>query len=189
MTNFREILDQSWNSEIHKVKLLKLQNFNFDLKFLWNLSVFHHEPKVLDLKKVFSNLEPEGQGRGIIMGVTRLLLLRSFYYIQTNFLYFFAHDCSLFFLFSDSSILFEDTVFTRIVSAETILFWIWPYLLWPLTFTSWTWIVAAETIQGRKLFKGGNYSRKYGNEVWLCELINFWKSWLFYGHSKTKGKA
>ena len=27
------------------------------------------------------------------MGVTRLLLLGSFYYIQTNFLYFFAHDC------------------------------------------------------------------------------------------------
>ena len=54
------------------------------------------------------------------------------------------------------------TVFTQIVSAETILFWIWPYLLWPLTFTSYTWIVAAETIQGRKLFKGGNYSRKYG---------------------------
>ena len=28
--------------------------------------------KLLDLKKVFSNLEPEGRGRGIIMGVTRL---------------------------------------------------------------------------------------------------------------------
>ena len=27
------------------------------------------------------------------MGVTRLLLLRPFYSIQTNFLYFFAHDC------------------------------------------------------------------------------------------------
>ena len=27
------------------------------------------------------------------MGVTRLLLLGPFYYIQTNFLYFFAHDC------------------------------------------------------------------------------------------------
>ena len=24
-------------------------------------------------------------------------------------------------------------------------------------------IFAAETVQGRKLFKGGNYSRKYGN--------------------------
>ena len=30
------------------------------------------------------------------MGVTRLLLLRPFYYIQTNFLYFFAHDCNRF---------------------------------------------------------------------------------------------
>ena len=44
-------------------------------------------------KKVFSNLELEGQGRGIIMGVTRLLLLGPFYYIQTDFQYFFAHDC------------------------------------------------------------------------------------------------
>ena len=33
-------------------------------------------------------------------------------------------------------ITFEYTVFPRIVSAETILFWVWPYLLWPLTFTS-----------------------------------------------------
>ena len=50
------------------------------------------------------------------------------------------------------------TVFPRIVSAETILFWIWPYVLWPLV----TVHKSAETIQGRKLFKGGNYSRKYG---------------------------
>jgi hypothetical protein len=28
------------------------------------------------------------------------------------------------------------------------------------------WIVAAETIQGGKLFKGGNYSRKYVNNLW-----------------------
>ena len=39
-------------------------------------------------------MELEGQGRGIIMGVTRLLLLGPFYSIQTNFLYFFAHDCT-----------------------------------------------------------------------------------------------
>ena len=45
-------------------------------------------------KKVFSNLELEGQGRGIIMGVTHLLLLGPFYTIQTNFMYFFAHDCN-----------------------------------------------------------------------------------------------
>ena len=63
------------------------------------------------------------------------------------------------------------TVFPRIVSAETILFWIWPYVLWPLTFTSYIWIVAAETIQGRKLFKGGNYSRKYG--TWKRAPSNF----------------
>ena len=49
--------------------------------------------KLWDLKNVFSNLELEGQGRGIIMGVTGLLLLGPFYSIQTNFMYFFAHDC------------------------------------------------------------------------------------------------
>ena len=40
--------------------------------------------KLWDLKKVFSNLEPEGGGRGIIMGVTRLRLLGPFYTIQTQ---------------------------------------------------------------------------------------------------------
>ena len=61
--------------------------------------------KIWDFKKVpsnhsgqyrryASNLEAEGQGRGIIMGVTCLLLLGPFHYIQTNFLYFFAHDCN-----------------------------------------------------------------------------------------------
>ena len=40
--------------------------------------------KLWDLKKLFSNLEPEGQGRGIIIGVTRLLLLGLFYTIQTK---------------------------------------------------------------------------------------------------------
>ena len=51
-----------------------------------------------------------------------------------------------------------DTVFPHIVSAETILFWLWPYVLWPLISVH----KCAETIQGRKLFKGGNYMRKYG---------------------------
>ena len=53
---------------------------------------------------------------------------------------------------------FSTTIFLRIVSAETILFWILPYVLWPLI----TVHKCAETIQGRKLFKGGNYMRKYG---------------------------
>ena len=35
-------------------------------------------------KKGFSNLELEGQRHGIIMGVTRLLLLGQFYTIQTQ---------------------------------------------------------------------------------------------------------
>merc|ERR1712051_129716 len=38
--------------------------------------------KVLNLKEGFSNLEPEGQGRRIIMGVTLLLLLGLFYTIK-----------------------------------------------------------------------------------------------------------
>ena len=36
------------------------------------------------LKKGFSNLKLEGQGWGIMMGVTRLLLLEPFYTIQTK---------------------------------------------------------------------------------------------------------
>ena len=64
----------------HKVKLLKFQTFNFDLKFCWNWSFFHYE-KIIDLKKVLSYLELEGQVRGTIMGVTRPLLLGPFYYV------------------------------------------------------------------------------------------------------------
>ena len=54
--------------------------------------------------------------------------------------------------------IFLCTVFPHIVSAETILFWLWPYVLWPLISVH----KCAETIQGGKLFKGGNYMRKYG---------------------------
>ena len=72
-------------------KLHSLQNvwslltifFNFDLKYFWNWSFFHYE-KIMRFKKGFSNLELEGQGRGIIMGVTRLLLQGLFYTIQTK---------------------------------------------------------------------------------------------------------
>ena len=38
--------------------------------------------KLWDLKEGFCNLELEGQGRGIIMGVTRLLLLGPFYLVK-----------------------------------------------------------------------------------------------------------
>ena len=51
-------------------------------------------------------------------------------------------------------------LFPRIVSAATILFWIWPYVLWPLV----TVHKSAETIQGRKLFAEIRYS----------ENSNFW---------------
>ena len=49
-------------------------------------------------------------------------------------------------VFSLSKYTFGNIVFPHIVSAETILFWIWSYVLWPY-------------INVRKLFKGGNYSR------------------------------
>ena len=51
------------------------------------------------------------------------------------------------------------TVFPHIVSAETILFWIWKskYIRPKVTVHK-----GAETTQGRKLFRGGNYMRKYG---------------------------
>ena len=52
MTNFREILGQSWNSEISAILPYEIQSFNFDLKFLWNWSFFHYDPKVLDLNKI-----------------------------------------------------------------------------------------------------------------------------------------
>ena len=54
-----------------------------------------------------------------------------------------------------SFFLYKITVFPHVVSAETILFLLWPYVLWPL-------------INVRKLFKGGNYSRAetiWGNTV------------------------
>ena len=62
----------------------EIQSFNFDLwkSDLWS---FSHYNFFLNLKKDFSNLEPEGQGCGIIMGVTRLLLLGLFYTIQMQF--------------------------------------------------------------------------------------------------------
>ena len=56
--------------------------------------------KNVRFKKLFGNLEPEGQGRDIIVGVTRLLLLGPFYTIQTNFMYFFSQDCKKNFVMS-----------------------------------------------------------------------------------------
>jgi hypothetical protein len=49
------------------------------------------------------------------------------------------------------------TVFPHIVSAETILFWIWSQYIR----TKVTVHKCAETIQRRKLFKRGNCMRKY----------------------------
>ena len=55
------------------------------------------------------------------------------------------------------------TVFLQLVSEETILFWIWPYVLWP---------------NMQNLFKGGNYSRTktiHRNTVWTVTFVlNYW---------------
>ena len=70
--------------------------------------------KFSDLKKDFSNLEPEGHGRGIIMGVTCLLLLRPFYYILTDhFLYFFAHDCTSAIGYFQNTLVIVVSIFSR----------------------------------------------------------------------------
>jgi hypothetical protein len=66
-------------------------------------------------------------------------------------------------------------VFPRIVSAETVLFWKWK--MWKFSYSVRimaifyfiNWIVAAETIEWGKLFKGGNYLRKYG--IWIWNFI------------------
>jgi hypothetical protein len=65
------------------------------------------------------------------------------------------------------------TIFLHIVSKETILFWLWPYVLWPLI----TVHKCAETIQGRKLFNGGNYMKKYD----ICFNAKFWNMSLHCG--------
>ena len=75
----------------------------------------------------------------------------------SSYLYFYIFGTIVLCHYSTSM----NTVYPRIVSAETILFWIWPYALWPLA----TVHKSAETIEGRKQFKGGNYSRKYGTSV------------------------
>ena len=76
---------------------------------------------------------------------------------------------------------FPLTVFRRIISAETSLFWIWPYVLWPLV----TVHKGVEIIQGRKLFKGRRYSRKSSSPflnrispgyLWVFLQSNFVKS-------------
>ena len=70
---------------------------------------------------------------------------------------------------------FENTLFPQIVSVETILFWIWLYVLWPLV----TVHKSAETIQRRKLFRGWNYLRKYTRYNYAESTILEWTSGRF----------
>ena len=71
---------------------LWISEFQLWPKIPLKLVIFPLWTKGFRLKKVFSNLELERQGHGIIMGVTCILLLGPFYTIQTKFMYFFAHD-------------------------------------------------------------------------------------------------
>ena len=64
---------------------LQKQTLSIKVWKLREFQIFNFETIILNLEKVFSNLEPEGQGDGIVMGVTRPLLLGPFYYIQTEF--------------------------------------------------------------------------------------------------------
>ena len=84
MTSFKNILGQSWTVKFHKVKLLKFKTFKLTKNIsetFWN--IFHYE-EIIRSKNVLSFLELEGQGCGIIMGVTCLLLLGLFNYIAIN---------------------------------------------------------------------------------------------------------
>ena len=63
-----------------------------------------------------------------------------------------------------------NTVFPHIVSAETILFWVRPYVLWPLI----TVHKCAETIQGRKLYEEIRYLKKKTGRQHIVEAtFNF----------------
>ena len=64
---------------------LQKQTLSLNVWKLCEFWIFNFETIILNLEIVFSNLEPEGKEGGIIMEVTRQLLLGPFYYIQTNF--------------------------------------------------------------------------------------------------------
>ena len=80
---------------------------------------------------------------------------------------------------------FEETRGGRVpqkskIWGDVVYGWSLMYCVWPLI----TVHTGAETIQGRKLFKGGNYSRKYGNsilrtyiflKVEKCQMASLWK--------------
>ena len=63
----------------------------------------------------------------------------------------------------------KHTVFPHIVSEETILFWLLPYVLWPLI----TVHKCAETIQGRKLYEEIRYVLfTLPQDEILCSKVN-----------------
>ena len=49
------------------------------------------------------------------------------------------------------------------------------------------WIVAAETIEGGKLFKGGHYSRKYGS--FRIMAIFYFIDWIVAAETTEGGKS
>ena len=70
--------------------------------------------KLWDLKKVLSNLEVEEQGRGIIMGVTHLLLLGPFMYWNQQTADYSTHHCRGIFLIIKTRVIFAVKGFMKI---------------------------------------------------------------------------
>ena len=88
------------------------------------------------------------------------------YLIYPNVNFFTLVSCFQNFTITSCNYKIINTVFPRIVSAETILFWKLDCGNYSREETIQgrklliSYFLEAETIQGRKLFKGGNYMRK-----------------------------
>jgi hypothetical protein len=61
------------------------------------------------------------------------------------------------------------TIFRYIVSAETILFWLWPYALWPLISVH----KCVETIQGRIPYEERQYFAKLRTTIFRNILVAY----------------
>ena len=61
------------------------------------------------------------------------------------------------------------TIFPYIVTMEVILFWLWPYVLWPLISVH----KCAETIQGRKQYEEIQYFAKLRTTIFRNILVAY----------------
>ena len=79
----------------------------------------------------------------------------------------------------------QDTVFPHIVHAETILFWIWKSI------GHSTQGQRSQYIKVRKLFKGGNYMRKYGIQflkLFICFMTLIWSFFVWFSEGTVSIK-